>query len=437
MRSVSQLLRSAARCASSQLGCSTSVAAADGITAPLSRALAALGQQYQQHAAFAAGRRKDEAEEEFDELETGQKGRLQHRPSHKQLFERVNRSLEELQEDEQVAERQRRIQELLRLQAGAPGVEGAGKFVDSFFTGDEYRGEDYAYPQPLAAASDEAEDEGLEGFDDEAGGGEGEELGIAAGEALSEQQEFDLMAKLGGLRKGAQRSVLQKLLQGGMLQADPEAMQEWQEIQRQFQPPENFSMKVVDVNYTCKGTKSGGLYRYSCLVVVGNGDGVLGLGQGKAAETADAVQKAYQRACRHAGGEGGGQRGSSQRGGLNLYPIPRFNEHTIPEPMQAKFGKVKIIMYPKAAGRGIVASGLIYDICKMAGLHDIGVKVYGSRNTRSTVKCLFEAFDKMRTHEEVVGQEDKVVLPMPPGRYGKLRLQPQQQQQRAGRQRAL
>lgn len=60
----------------------------------------------------------------------------------------------------------------------------------------------------------------------------------------------------------------------------------------------HISPQVVDVNYTCKGTQSGGLYRYSCMVVVGNGDGVLGWGIGKAAETADAVQKAYMRACK-------------------------------------------------------------------------------------------------------------------------------------------
>ena len=157
MRSVSQLLRSAARCASSQLGCSTpSVAAAtaDGTAAPISRALAALGLQHQQHAAFAAGRRRDEAEEEFEELETGQKGRLQHRPSHKQLFERVNRSLEELQEDEQVAERQQRIQELLRLQAGAPGVEGAGKFVDRCAAAGEGGGQRRYRGRPWPAATE-------------------------------------------------------------------------------------------------------------------------------------------------------------------------------------------------------------------------------------------------------------------------------------------
>ena len=68
----------------------------------------------------------------------------------------------------------------------------------------------------------------------------------------------------------------------------------------------------------------------------------------------------------------------------------------------------------------------------MTGYHPAAVAA-------AAVKCLFEAFDKMRTHEEVVDQQDKVVLAMPPGRYGKLRLQPQQQQQqqRARRQRAV
>ena len=82
-------------------------------------------------------------------------------------------------------------------------------------------------------------------------------------------------------------------------------------------------LQVVDVNRTCKGTRTGGLYRYSCMVVVGNGNGVLGWGQGKAAEVNDSVQKAYQRACR------------------NLYPVPRYNDHTIPEAIHSKFGQVR------------------------------------------------------------------------------------------------
>jgi small subunit ribosomal protein S5 len=199
--------------------------------------------------------------------------------------------------------------------------------------------------------------------------------------------------------------VLQKLLQGGMLAADPEAMAEWEHIQKAFQPPEGFRMKVVDVNRTCKGTRAGGLYRFSAMVVVGNGEGVLGWGQGKAAEVRAAVTKAYHRACR------------------NLYPVPRHNGHTIPERAEAKYGKVKIVMYPKSSGRGVVASALVADICRMAGIHDVGAKVHGSRNPRNTVKCLFEAFDKMRTGEEIeaaAGRGGRALVAVPPGRFGRL-----------------
>lgn len=76
-----------------------------------------------------------------------------------------------------------------------------------------------------------------------------------------------------------------------------------------------------------------------------------------------------------------------------------------------------MVVYPKAAGTGIVASEMIAGICKMAGIHDIGVKIHGSRNRRNAVKCLFEAFDKMRTHEEILSQPDKIVLARPPGRF--------------------
>lgn len=70
------------------------------------------------------------------------------------------------------------------------------------------------------------------------------------------------------------------------------------------------------------------------MVVVGNGNGVLGWGQGKAAEVNDAVQKAYARACR------------------NLYPVPRYNGHTIPEPVTSKYGQVRALR----GGLGVVCA---------------------------------------------------------------------------------
>ena len=198
---------------------------------------------------------------------------------------------------------------------------------------------------------------------------------------------------------------MQELLQGRILESDPEAKREWQQIEASFAPPSDFTMRVVDVNRTAKGTQAGGLYRYSAMVVVGNYEGVLGWGQGKSAEVQGAVQKAYVRAC------------------SNLFPIPRFNAHTVTERAEAKYGQVKMVVYPKAAGTGIVASDMITGICKLAGIHDLGVKIHGSRNRRNAVKCLFEAFGKMRPHEELVGQEDRVVLARPMGRFASSRPQ--------------
>ncbi len=79
------------------------------------------------------------------------------------------------------------------------------------------------------------------------------------------------------------------------------------------------------------------------MVVVGNGNGVLGWGQGKAAEVNDAVQKAYQRACR------------------NLYPVPRYNGHTIPEPITSKYGQVRVRV-PERGGPRVRVCVWVWDV---------------------------------------------------------------------------
>ena len=367
--------------------------------------------QHLQSAAFSAYKKppsEDEADD-ADDLKRGSKEGHLPRVNHGALRQRVPgtvaapQAMEALDgTDPSPEQRQEKIRDLLRTMAGGENTNGAFRFVDSFFE------KSVVLPNTGASVADQLAAAGLpveplEPDDDDDDEGD---FDISTPPTLNDEQEEEVLAELKGLRRGSQRVVLQKLLQGGMLRADPAAMAEWQEIQAAFKPPEGFRMKVVDVNRTCKGTRSGGLYRFSAMVVVGNGEGVLGWGQGKAAEVNEAVRKAYQRACR------------------NLYPIPRFNRHTIPEPATAKFGKVKIVMYPKSSGRGIVASTLVSDICKLAGIHDIGVKIHGSRNPRNTVKCLFEAFDGMKTHEEILfkdsGDSRKVTIAVPPGRFGRL-----------------
>jgi small subunit ribosomal protein S5 len=369
--------------------------------------------QHQQSAAFSAYK-KPPSEDEVDDAEdlkaAARKGHLP-RVNHSLLRNKVADGIDVSLAGEPTKQRQDKIRDLLRtMNEGKDDASGAAfRFVDNFFTPATTANKSSG--KATIPISEQIAALGLSGTTLNNSDSDDEEasataFNITTPSALDIAQEGELLAELRGLRRGSQRVVLQKLLQGGMLRADPTAMAEWKEIQAASKPPEGFRMKVVDVNRTCKGTRSGGLYRFSAMVVVGNGEGVLGWGQGKAAEVNEAVRKAYQRACR------------------NLYPIPRFNRHTIPEPATAKFGKVKVVMYPKSSGRGIVASSLVSDICKLAGIHDIGVKIHGSRNPRSTVKCLFEAFDGMKTHEEIMGGEvgdgKKVVVAVPAGRFGRL-----------------
>jgi len=373
--------------------------------------------QHQQSAAFSAYKKpppEDEVDDAQDLKAAARKGHLP-RVNHSLLRNKVSDDIDaSLAAESSSEQRQGKIRDLLRtMNEGKedPTSNAAFRFLDSFFTTPpKSSSSDGGKKSSALPVSEQLAGLGLSQNDlnpeNETEESSAAAFDISTPDALDDTQEGELLSELRGLRRGSQRVVLQKLLQGGMLRADPAAMEEWKEIQAASKSPEGFRMKVVDVNRTCKGTRSGGLYRFSAMVVVGNGEGVLGWGQGKAAEVNEAVRKAYQRACR------------------NLYPIPRFNRHTIPEPATAKFGKVKVVMYPKSSGRGIVASNLVSDICKLAGIHDIGVKIHGSRNPRNTVKCLFEAFDGMKTHEEilsgVVDNGKKVIVAVPAGRFGRL-----------------
>ncbi|KAG7672948.1 hypothetical protein Ndes2526B_g08526 [Nannochloris sp. 'desiccata'] len=372
--------------------------------------------QHQQSAAFSAYKKppsEDEVDDAQDLKAAARKGHLP-RVNHSLLRNKVSDGIDaSLAAESSSEQRQEKIRDLLRTMNEGKENTASGaafRFLDSFFTSPEKAIASSGRTSSALPVSEQLAALGLSAndlnSDTEDAKPSATAFDISTPAALDDTQEGELLSELRGLRRGSQRVVLQKLLQGGMLRADPAAMAEWKEIQAASKSPEGFRMKVVDVNRTCKGTRSGGLYRFSAMVVVGNGEGVLGWGQGKAAEVNEAVRKAYQRACR------------------NLYPIPRFNRHTIPEPATAKFGKVKVVMYPKSSGRGIVASSLVSDICKLAGIHDIGVKIHGSRNPRNTVKCLFEAFDGMKTHEEILGGEvdngKKVIVAVPAGRFGRL-----------------
>lgn len=299
----------------------------------------------------------------------------------------VYASMRGFSSEDGTGERRAKIQDLLKgLSADDVSVdtEKAEEFVNAFF---DHQSMGEEGEEGLLAT--EVEDDALESDEDE-------------GESVVDKEDI-IMRELRGLRRGSRRVVLQKLLQGGILQSDAVAAEELKKIEKTFRPPSGFRMKVVHINRTCKGTRSGGLFRFSALVVVGNGEGVLGWGSGKSVEVGHAVQKAHQSAYK------------------NLYPVPRHNNHTVTEPVTATFGKTKVIMYPKSSGRGIVANPMLAGICRLAGIHDVGIKVHGSRNPQNTVKCLFAAFDTLRAQDEIVGFRDGVLtVQVPTGRFGQL-----------------
>ena len=287
-----------------------------------------------------------------------------------------------------------RLSKLIDSLEGTESFEAlkAKDFLAGFFVDDAASG-----ASPSSSPSSSSSDDELDELVEDAN---------ASTDAVTELDETAdvVLRELRGLRRGSRRVVLQKLLQGGILSADATAAEALKSIERSFRPPPGFRMKVVHIARTSKGTRAGGFARFSALVVVGNGEGVLGWGTGKAVEVANAVQKAQQSAYR------------------NLYPVPRHHGHTITEEVTATFGKTKVIMYPKSSGRGIVANPMLAGVCHLAGIYDIGVKVHGSRNPQNTIKCLFAAFDKLRSEDELAGYDEAkgvVRVPCLTGRFGK------------------
>jgi len=100
----------------------------------------------------------------------------------------------------------------------------------------------------------------------------------------------------------------------------------------------SFQMQVIDVNRTVKVTKGGSLQRFSALVVVGNGDGVVGWAMGKAPEVGAAIDKAYARASR------------------SLFFFERFEGHTIFHDARSKFGRTQVHISPLPSGSGLKAN---------------------------------------------------------------------------------
>jgi small subunit ribosomal protein S5 len=143
--------------------------------------------------------------------------------------------------------------------------------------------------------------------------------------------------------------------------------------------------KIVGIQRVAKVTKGGRTFSFSALVVVGDGNGTVGHGLGKAREVTEAIQKGIDDAKK------------------NLVKVP-VHKGTIPHEQKGKYGAGRIMLKPAAHGTGVIAGGAMRAVLESAGVTDVLAKSLGSSNPHNVVKATIDALSKLRTPLAVAQQ---------------------------------
>lgn len=151
-----------------------------------------------------------------------------------------------------------------------------------------------------------------------------------------------------------------------------------------------FKERLVSINRVAKVVKGGRNFRFSALMVVGNENGKVGIGMGKAAEIPEAVRKGIEDAKRH------------------MVEVPLVGT-TIPHQVEGRFSKGHVRMLPAEEGTGVIAGGPARAVLEMAGIKDIRTKSYGSNNPANCVKATLDGLKQLRTVEQIARLRGKTV----------------------------
>ena len=151
------------------------------------------------------------------------------------------------------------------------------------------------------------------------------------------------------------------------------------------------SDKVVAIKRVSKSVKGGRTMRFTALVVVGDGNGHVGAGMGKAAEIPEAIRKGKEDAIK------------------NLVEIPVDENNSIPHDFIGKFGSASVLLKKAPEGTGIIAGGPVRSVVEMAGIKNIRTKSLGSNNKQNVVLATLEGLKSLKTPEEVAKSRGKSV----------------------------
>ena len=143
--------------------------------------------------------------------------------------------------------------------------------------------------------------------------------------------------------------------------------------------------RLVGVQRVTKVTKGGRAFGFSAIVVVGDGNGVVGHGLGKSKDVASAIAKAIEDAKK------------------NLVRIPIL-EATLPHEQKGKFGGAKVFIKPASNGTGVIAGGAVRAVLEAVGIHDVLSKSQGSSNPHNVVKATFDALLQLRSAAAIAKQ---------------------------------